>query len=314
MIESKNNEGISDLEQQEWRETYRSYRYLEHISELDVINRKEDILGNLLIFEEDGSPAFDQTIQMKGLIERLIHVDEEMIQRGKPMDSNLLKDGSRYLDKYQYIQRAIRVWGDRKLMMGEYLVKYGKSKHLSQVMDVGKIRVNPASYYDDPSLNQAIQDKELEQKIYFPKGTKLKRQMDSGNYEEIKGILNISYTDKSPTDFYVYCLTKSYQHRLFDDFNYDACVLICDVNEFFRRFLDSLKKTYSDWFLASGEVQYYDPFFLSSPLNIPFSKHFRFWYQGEFRIVFKPKSPIEKLEPIDFYIGRLDDCCELILL
>lgn len=314
MVELKPNEGISNLQQQEWRETYRLYRYLEHFSEFDIIKRKDDILGNLLIFAEDGSPTFDQTVHMKGLIERLIHIDEEMIERGKPINANLLEDGSRYLYKYPNIQRAIRAWGDRKLMMGEYLVKFGKRKHLSQMMDAGKIRVNPASSYDDPSLNLAIRDKELEQLTYFPKGTKLKRQMDSGNYEEIKGILNISYTVKAPSDFYVYCLTKSYQHRLFDDFGKDACLLICDMDKFFRRFLDYLKKSYSDWLLASGEVRYYDPFFPTSPPNIPFNKHYRFWYQSEFRIVVKPKNPIEKLESIDLEIGPLDDCCELILL
>jgi len=314
MIELKPDEGISNLQQQEWRETYRLYRYLEHFSEFDITKRKDDILGNLLIFAEDGSPTFDQTVQMKGLIERLIHVDEEMIQRGKPISSNLLEDGSRYLYKYPNIQRAIRAWGDRKLIMGEYLVKFGKRKHLSQMMAAGKIRVNPASFYDDPSLNLAIRDKELEQLTYFPKGTKLKRQMDSGNYEEIKGILNISYTVKAPTDFYVYCLTKSYQHRLFDDFKADACLLIYDVGKFFRRFLDHLKKVYSDWLLASGEVRYYDPLFPTSPPNIPFNKHYRFGYQSEFRIVFKPKNPVEKLEPIYPDISRLDDCCELILL
>jgi hypothetical protein len=314
MVELKPNEKISNLQQQEWRKRYQLKRDFEHFSEFDITKRIDDILRNLLLFTEDGSPTFDQTVDMKGFIQRLIHLDEEMILRGNPINVNLLEDASRYLCEYPSIHRAIRAWGDRKLMMSEYLVKFGKRGHLTQMMDAGKIRVNPASFYDDPSLNLAIRDKELEQRIYFPKDTKLKRQMDSGNYEEIKGILNISLTVKSSTDFYVYCLTKSYQHRLFDDFNADACLLIREKDKFLRRFIDHFKKVYSDWLPETGEVQYYDPFLPPSPSNIPFNKHFRFWYQGEFRIVFKPKNPVEKLEPIDLDIGRLDDCCELILL
>lgn len=269
---------------------------------------------NLLVFSEDGSPAFDQTTQMQGLIERFIHIAAEMNHRKTPLLVNFLEDASGYLCRYPNIRRAIKAWNNCKPVMGKYLVKFGKRTYLSQMRDAGKIQIKPASYYDDPSLNQAIQDQELLRTSVLPQGTKLKMQMNSGNYEEIEGILNISLTHSSPTDFYVYCLTKLYQHRLFDDFKADAALVIYDLNKFFRRLLDYLKKHYSDWLLASGDMHYYDPFFPSFPISIPFNKHFRFWYQCEFRIVFKLKSPVEKLEPINIEIGSLDDCCELVLL
>ncbi len=308
------NEIISDVQRHEWRKMYLSNRYLSQLKKSELESRLDDILLNMLVFSEDGLPSFNQTIQMKGLVERFIHLDEEGIQRGNPIPNNLLEDASRYLCKYQNVRRAIKAWGNREPIMGEYLVKFSKRKYLTQMIDSGKIRVNPASFYDDPSLNQAVQDKELSQILVLPQGTNLKRKMGSGNYKEIEGILNISLTKKSPTDFYVYCMTKLYQHRLFDDFNADACLLIYDINKFTKRFLDYLKKDYSDWLLASGEVYYYDPFFPISPSNIPFNKHFRFWYQSEYRIVFEPKNPVEILKPVDLEIGQLDDCCELIFL
>ena len=198
--------------------------------------------------------------------------------------------------------------------MGKYLVKFGNKKCLNKTKDIGKIRVKPASSYDDPSLNEAVRDSELLQTILLPQGTKLQKKVSSGEYEEIKGIQNISVTNSYPTDFYVYCMAKVYHHRLFDDFDADACLLIYDTEIFLDKFLNCLKTSYSDWLLASGEVRYYDPFFPTNSSSIPFSKHFRFWYQSEFRIVFKPKSPVKKLEEIDIEIGSLANCCELIFL
>ncbi len=313
-MESMHNKHISDVQRHKWREKYLTNRYLGNLPEDDLRRRFDDILLNLLVFSGDGSPSFDQASQMQGLVERLIHLDEEMSQRGTPIAANFLEDASRYLYKYQNIQHAIKAWGNRKPVMGAYLVKFSKKIYITQMNNTGIIRVNPASFYDDPSLNQAIQDRELSQTLVLPRGTKLKKQIDSDNYEEIKGIRSISLTKHSPTDFYVYCMTKLYNHRLFDDFEADACLLIYDVNKFLKKFLDYLKEDYYDWLIQSKEVHYQDPFFPTATINIPFNKHFRFWYQSEFRIVFKPRNHINKLEPIDIEIGSLNDCCELIHL
>lgn len=314
MVDFTTDEIISEVQKQEWREKYLSNRYLVHYSLSELERRLEDILLNLLVFSEDGSPFFDQSNQMGGLVERFIHLDEEMCQKGNSISSNLLNDPSIYLDKYPSILCAIKAWNDRKPIMGNYLVKFAKRKYLHQIKDIGKIRVNPASSYNDPSLNKAVQDRELSQTIILPQGTKLKKKMPLGEYEEIKGIQNMSVTNSYPTDFYVYCMAKVFQYRLFDDFDADACLLIYDLEIFLDKFLNCLKTHYSDWLLESGEIRYYDPFFPNNSSSIPFNKHFRFWYQCEFRIVLIPKSPVEKLEPVDLEIGSLDNCCELILL
>ncbi len=314
MVDFTMNEIISEVQRHEWREKYLSNRYLAHYSFSELEKRLEDILLNMLVFSKDASPSFDQSKQMSGFVERFIHLDEEMCQKGSSLPANLINDACRYLNRYPNILRAIKAWNDRNPIMGEYLVKFSRRKYLNQMKDIGKIRVNPVSFYNDPSLNQAVQDEELSQTIMLPQGTKLKKKTSSGEYQEIKGIQNISVTNRYPTDFYVYCMTKIYQHRLFDDFDADACLLIYDIKIFLNKFLKCLKTSYSDWLLKSEEVRYYDPFFPIISSSIPFNKHYRFWYQGEFRIVFKPKNLVEKLEPIDLELGSLDNCSELILL
>jgi hypothetical protein len=306
------NEIILEVQKQEWRKSYLSNRYLTHLSVSDLERRLDDILLNLLVFSKDGSLSFDQSNQMNGFIERFIHLDEEMCQR--EISINLLNKANEYSKKYSNILKAIKTWNDRKQIVGEYLVKFSKIEFLNQIKHFGKIRVNPASYYNDSSLNIAVRDDELSQKMILPLETKFKKKMSTGEFEEIKWIKNIFMTRNYPTDFYVYCMTNLYQYRLFDDFDANACLLIYDPKIFLNKFLKCLKTCYSDWLLKSGDVGYFDPYFPKNSLSIPFNKHFRFWYQSEFRIAFKPKSPVEKLEPIDLEIGSLDNCCELVLL
>lgn len=305
------NEIISEDKKQEWRKMYHSNRYLSNLSVSDLQSRLNDILINLLVFSKDGSLSFDQSSQMIGLVESFIHLEEEMSQKG--MSINLLNKATEYKNKYPNILNAINTWNDRKPLMGEYLVKFSKREYLDQIKNFGKIRVNPASIYDDPSLNLAVRDRELSQTVILPQGTKLKKRMPTGEYKEIDGIKNMSINNHS-TDFYVYCATKTYQHRLFDDFGADACLLIYDIKIFLDKILNCLKTSYPNWLVKSGDVRFNDPFSPPNTSDIPFNKHFRFWYQSEFRIAFKPKTPVKKLEPIDLEIGSLVDCCELIIL
>lgn len=303
---------ITVEQKQEWRETYRQNRYLANLSSTNLEVRLEEILSNLLDFSSKGEPFFDQTLKMNGLVERYVHIEEELNQRG--INKLSINNPTKYLIKYPNIRNAIKAWGNKKLPTGQYLVKFGKKEHLFQMKDVGNIRINAASFYNDSSLNLAVYDDELSQKTMLPKGTIIKKQKNDGEYEEIKGIKSLSVTNKYTTDFYVYCMGTTYQHRLFDDFNANACLLIYDVPKFLDKFLQTIKKDYSDWQLKSGNIKYYDPFFPKPPLDIPINKHFRYWYQSEYRIAIKPKSPQFNLKHIDTEIGSLNDCAELILL
>jgi hypothetical protein len=315
LVDPNKNEPISNIQKQKWRKEYLKNRYLSHFSNSELKNRLNDILLNLLVFSENGRASFNFSSQkMIGIVERFIHIDEQMLQNGSSLASDSINDPNAYLSKYPNILRAIKAWNNRDLQMGTYLVKFGKKKHLQLTKDAGKIRIRPASSYNDPSLNEAIQDIELSQTMLLPPGTKLNKKKSSSHYKEINGIKKIALTNTYQTDFYVYCLGNLYQHRLFDDFDADACLLIYDTEMFLDKFLNCLKTKYSDWLLKSGEITYYDPCFPNTFGSIPFSKYLRFWYQSEFRIAFKPKELEKELKEFDMEMGSLSKCCELILI
>ena len=185
---------------------------------------------------------------------------------------------------------------------------------MKKLRDEGEIRLRPASDYSNPSLNLAIRDEELETVVGLPVGTRLKMQCDNGEYQELPIAGRIFSRKKSETDFYIYCTAAKYDHRLFDDFDSDACLLVREPKGFVRKIVEACKQSHSDWLFAEKMVCYYDPLRLNRVDDISLSKHFRFWCQREYRIVLKPKDLVKKLEPIKLSLGKVSDLCELIVL
>lgn len=289
-------------------------RYLEHSSPEELVKRLKDIRRNMLTFSKAGILSYDFSSSVSWLIERAAHIEVELELRQAKSSAIALASSDIFLPEYPKVKEAIRAWGGRSLPTSPYFVKYGKLAELKELHDEGQILIRPASGYSDPSLNLAIRDEELQATVGLPVGTRLKMQDDNGEYQAIPLVGRIFATKKSETDFYIYCTAAKYDHRLFDDFNSDACLLVHQPNGFVRKIVEACKQGYSDWLFAEKKVCYYDPLRLNRIEGIPFSKHFQFWYQREYRIVLKPKYPIQRLEPIKLSLGKVSDLCELIIL
>ena len=296
------------------RTQYLSERYLEHSSLEELDQRFKDILRNMLTFSSAGIPAYDFSSSVRGLTERATHVELELELRLATSTAIALASPEIFSPEYPKVKKAIRAWGERSLPTSPYFVKYGKLADLKKLRDEGEIRLRPASDYSDPSLNLAIRDEELETVVGLPLGTRLKMQCDNGEYQELPIAGRIFSRKKSETDFYIYCTAAKYDHRLFDDFDSDACLLVHEPKGFVRKIVEACKQGHSDWLFAEKMVCYYDPLRLDRIDDISLNKHFRFWYQREYKIVLKPKDPVKKLEPIKLRLGKVSDLCELIVL
>ena len=296
------------------RTQYLSERYLEHSSLEELDQRFKDILRNMLTFSSAGIPAYDFSSSVRGLIERATHVELELELRLATSTAIALASPEIFSPEYPKVKKAIRAWGERSLPTSPYFVKYGKLADLKKLRDEGEIRLRPASDYSDPSLNLAIRDEELETVVGLPVGTRLKMQCDNGEYQELPIAGRIFSRKKSETDFYIYCTAAKYDHRLFDDFDSDACLLVHEPKGFVRKIVEACKQSHSDWLFAEKMVCYYDPLRLDRIDDISLNKHFRFWYQREYKIVLKPTDPVKKLEPIKLRLGKVSDLCELIVL
>jgi len=156
---------------QAWRTAYRLNRYLEYLTEDELCERYGEIQNNLFTLTEDRQWGFlpmDEVGDYLSSIET--HVLEECVLRKyvypHPLD--------RCMNDWQFpnydwpgIEQAVAAHKSRTFVPGHFLIKYGKLIHLLPAYEEGKIRINPASIYSDPSLNRAIRDDELELSIYY---------------------------------------------------------------------------------------------------------------------------------------------------
>lgn len=304
-----------------WRQEYRSRRYLEHLTDNHLRRRAADVFSNLLVLTHEGKLGM-LPVGPEGRTWMVLwtHVLDEQLLRGRGIDgfADLLRDEIPD-PSHSLALRAAGLVRGLAVPSNPYLVKYGKLKYLNPAFASGKMLISPASRYDDPSLNHAIRDAELEL-IFQPPPSEIKMEgfdrktgQSKGSIEPIDGIV----TAKVRTNYYVYCMSTMLAPRLFLDFNADACLLITKPDIFLSRLIAGVEAVRPGWLGLGAPVSYIDPVNPPVPFwrnSIYGSKQFRYAYQKEFRAVWLPPEPVEHLDPVELELGSLEDCCDLAML
>jgi hypothetical protein len=142
----------------------------------------------------------------------------------------------------------------------------------------------------------------------FPAGTRLSVQID-GESREIPNIIGPLRHTRHCENFYVFCAAGSFDPRLFDDFQADACLLIRDLNCFGLHLLREFPA-------VAGSVHYEDPLHpVEENHLVEMAKHFLYEYQREWRMVWNSEEPLAlTAAPIFVEIGSLADSCEAYYL
>ena len=306
-----------------WRMKYRIRRYLEHLNEDDLVKRVKDLLANItaLTKVDDTFKIGLQPIGEGGdyWIELLTHVLEECILREYEYPAPFaykLNDFQIPKHDWSGLLKAQQAFKLMNLKEGNFLVKFGKYEYLRSIIDTGLVRIMPASCYEDPSLNPAIRDSELEISFLgLPSESKI--EAFCGKTGESKGTIepigNIKYTKQSSTNYYVYCLASAYLPRLFGDFEADCCLIIKNPSQFVERIKLAFQKKHPDFSPFSKAIHYFDPLnSKTTNLDVFFSKHFRYSYQKEYRIIWIPPKASMALDPVFLELGNLNDYCKII--
>ena len=280
--------------------------------------RLKDIVNNLAILTPDGKigalPIGADGIRWMTL---LTHVHEEYVLRGE----SLPHPSQMRFPKPTAPNRPDSVVALKKIAIPkpkETLVKFGKHSHMKDLFELGRIRIAAARSYSDPSLNYAIRDDELQldQVKASAEVTITHFDKDTGLLKNAKPISEVVTTTTLATNFYVYCMAHTLDYRLFDDFEADACVVIRKPSTFAVRLMQAVREALPDWIEWSQKVQYIDPYLWGKKeVDLFFSKHFRFWYQKEYRFAWIPESnEQDNLEPIFVELGSLDAIAEFVQL
>lgn len=297
-----------------WRKAYYEEPYMADASDDYIAARFVDVFNNINVLTEKGQISpLNPKIDGDFFFSRFTHLLEEQNYRPSVLQSADLKNTFAIKPTFPDPPPGFKILGGRNLSKGPHLIKLGKVEFLRPMFSEGVMRISPASSYIDPSLNNAIRDDELNQHAFLKVGDpglhivrtdSQGRQHVTSQYDG-----NVKINVAAPNDFYVLCLANEYNYRLVDDFDANALIVIHDAEKFKRRVAKQVKAQLGGWNLVSGDINYYDPFFVDPrKLGTGMAKHFRFSYQREFRMVWSgPLSPQTGLLPLSIRIGPMRD-------
>ncbi len=305
------------------RREYLSDRYMAHLTNKELERRARDVYINCIDLNDEIKPIPTSLKEYGGYFWRqFVHIQEEHKQRfGSTELAFQTKDIRKLLKSYSDSPLYMKILNSRinyhDYAGKPFLYKYGNHSYLKKTLSRGKFRISPATRYRDSSLNYEIRDKELELILNIPP-SKYRIRVYDGKTNKSKGEMKINDNKmniKSLTNYYVVCLSTKLSPRFFINYHYDSCLVIKNPADFIKKLLTNVDERLHGYLNLVGPVNYVDPLFTRvDEVKIFFTKHFRYTYQQEFRLVWVPARNINKLQKIDLEIENLASECELIKL
>jgi len=302
-----------------WRLMDHQTGTLRNLSNDDLAERWRGIAKNILYLvgpsrDVDGLDA--NAFSSWWWLQKLIHTEFELERRSLPNPDVPDIACPSALHPQFYIDRAIAP---------RYWARIGEGVHLLKTLHDGEIRFRPASSYDDPLLNAARRDRELE-KIRKRPGQVTTITLPNGAYSIPIGDVSYSRRSAAETDgvlrdreYWISSWSLEFDPRLFAEFNTDAqppcdaVIVVWDTEKLGERIEAAARQQFPGWLFADIPMRYFDPHELqpSPALHASMEKDFSYGYQRELRLALGPSYPIEKGQPILLKVGPLTDIAGL---
>ena len=297
------------------RAEYRSHRYLEFLSDVELRIRAKDIFLNMAILTPKGQLGL-HSLDKGGMfwIDKWTHLLEEFVLRYGPYPNGFkdgfMKDAPIVTSTYPDIPPSKIAIDKVKGHKDGSLYKFGLKKYLDPMFKYGKIRIAPASLYNDSSLNRAIRDDELSFSYSKRSDSLVIKNCDG---EIIPTYGSVNFCLKSKTNYYVHCFSYRYTYREYDDFEANACIIIHKPRVLFQKMMKAVSKILPDFQGFASPVKYIDPLLCNeNDIELFLSKHFRYSYQNEVRTIWVPPKPKLILEPITIELGSMQSYADII--
>ena len=173
------------------------------------------------------------------------------------------------------------------------LYKYLPSKYVEQVLNSGELLFRNLTYFRQHECEQRGDSLEGHHRDNPDKDIEI-INLSSG--QKIKG--DFSFLNTTNTDLiFIFCLSKTYSDRLFEEFKSNACIEITNVIELLKRTRIALRKliSFHPAGLLYNDVKYYAAnqpaeFNIKEPKELVFAKDEVFRNQDEYRLVFGKKK------------------------
>lgn len=194
----------------------------------------------------------------------------------------------------------------------DIIFRYGEEKYMRKFVDQGKIRISPASKYKSGNSFDPRTDDEIN-KHSWQNGNNIKITTQAGDEMPVLG--NLKRTASTLYNYYTLCLSSDFEPIIFEEFSYDACVIIKNPNAFAERLKEQTDKKVRQWYYLHCPIQYFDPYDLGANefFDAAMMKDFSYAYQKEYRFIWDPLNKDNPQEYIEVELGPLNDICELYL-
>jgi hypothetical protein len=300
-----------------WRHNYLTSPYLAGAPDDRVAARFREVFINDIDLNGKGQIAHPPVTPLDNFTEKFTHLLEDFASRGGLHASTIeeaRKPILRYFEHGDPI--AIKMFDGYNAPSTPFLVKYGRREFLEPMLLEGRIRICPASFYNDVKFSDAIKDDEIHKLFFIPTYRERLRGVYHLNYQGRR----IEFGDDDiilpvvVPDYFLFSLCDHIYYRMPTDFGADAALIIRDPGFFVQKLISSFLARWSDWRPVHGPVTYYDPYRDYSKIKIPeMSKQFGYAYQREVRIVLGAKiMPRVALQPEFLNVGSMIEYAELV--
>lgn len=305
-----------------WRRQYYEYPYLLLESNETILERFADIFTNCLDISVEGKIIPTPMLENNARLARYFtEVIEETNWRG------ILNKGSMqpaFVQLNEYFKDGtplgVEMFKGLPLKQEQCLYKFSKAAFVREMMESGRFRISPASYYSKGSHIKAVKDFETERNYRLKAIQEVIQGISSieveGNTLEItNGVVPLGVVME---DYFLFSTCNELSRRMPTDFDANAVLIIKDKREFLCRLESELLMSYPDWEVLERDVYYYDTY-NDHPRdqNQEFYKHISYAYQREHRCILRPKRTgfqKDELKPFFVELGSIEDIAEALYI
>lgn len=201
----------------------------------------------------------------------------------------------------------------------EKLLKFSRPDYVSEMLNIGRFRISPASSYDNPAYNVAMADVEIERSYRVSFISEYMAGEDSIEVNRTRipvsqGYLSVAFP---LPDYFLFSTCGLPERRMLADFQSEAAPLVHRPKEFVKRMKAALHLAQPTWQLIDRPVKYYNRYRnFPSDQDQEFYKEFRLAHQAEHRVILRPNGlrHYTKLQLFFVEIGDLSDVAEILHL
>jgi hypothetical protein len=300
-----------------WRRDYLAFPYLLGAPNERVAQRFVDVFMNTTELDTDAKLVPLPVDTADSFMQKFTHLTEEYGTRGGvPLDiiEKARKPALAYFANGEPI--ATRMFRGYTPPTSSFVVKYGRREFLEPMLHTGRLRICPATYYNDSSHNAAVKDDEIHRTFFIPT---FQERLKGVHHIDFQGH-RIRFDDDDivlpivAPDYFLFSLCDHIYYRMPTDFHADAALIIRNPDHFAQRVISSFLARWPDWNPVYGPVTYYDPYRDYTKMRVhEMSKHFGYSYQREARIVLRARGRLRApLQPEFLDIGPMTGYADLV--